>query len=109
MQLALFIDSHRVKLYNVASTSDEPDSLTIDTRSKQWLVTPNGAALLAIKYLPGPGWCMDVYALEQCPPQQKLFDERQSNEPLPEAVAQLPPQVGSNRYFGHACMSSIIN
>ena len=81
-----------MNLFNVTANTEEPDKLVVDTVGKQWLVTPNGAALLALKHAEGV-WQMDAYALEQCPPQQKLFDELHTGVKLPGALASLPAQV----------------
>ena len=100
MQMALLLEPHKIRLFNVTSKVDEPESLSVDTAGKQWLVTPNGAALLAMRYdhaLVGPGtsrgWVLDAYTLEDCPPVQGLFQQVAAGAGLAHGMHALPARV----------------
>jgi hypothetical protein len=90
----------KIKLYNITAKCEEGESLAVATSGKQWLVTPNGAALLAVYSSPltdsastNPVWMFDAFALEQCPPEQYMFDQIASGVPLPDEMARLSAQV----------------
>jgi hypothetical protein len=103
--MALLILPRKVKLYNIRAMCEEPESLPVETAGKQWLVTPNGAALLALHCTVPENqagskgrWVMDVFALEQCLPEQQLFDRIASNTALPEKLALLPAKARSHSF-----------
>jgi hypothetical protein len=102
LQMALLLLPHKIKLYNITAKCEEPESLSIKTAGKQWLVTPNGAALLSVhctvpeNHTETNGrWVMDVFALEQCLPEQHLFDRIAINMALPEKISHLPSKARS--------------
>ena len=88
--MALLFHAHKVNLFNATSNTEEPDKLAASMHHERTLGLGN---LLAVRHTPTGGWCADVYALEQRPPQQTIFDELHTNLPLPPDVAMMPAQV----------------
>ena len=86
--MALIFEPQRVALYNLTSQCEEADSLPVITPGKQWICTPDGAALLALyRSCEGDteGWVMDAYALEQGSQdqnEQALFNQILTQQPL---------------------------
>jgi hypothetical protein len=99
VQMALFLEGSQIKMLNVTSNSEEPDKLDVDTAGKQWLVAPNGAALLALRHGVaaagggGVGWALDAYALEECLPEQAMFQQIADALPLSDYMRRLPAAV----------------
>jgi hypothetical protein len=96
LQMALIIRPEKVCLYNISTSSDEPEILPIDAINKHWLCTPNREALISLSHVaaaprtPGDGqWAMDVFALEECGADQPLFHKLMEQHP----VFDLPSQV----------------
>ena len=110
MQLVLLFENGKVKRYNVTSDCEDPDRLDVTTSgATHWLVTPSGAALLALRHVAPSlpigasgspangtgytGWALDAYALEECMPEQALFQQIADGLPLPADMAALPAMV----------------
>jgi hypothetical protein len=100
--MALFLEERQIKRFNVTSTVEEPEKLVVRTAGRQWLATPNGAALLALRYQPAcnaaagsnrAGWVLDAYAFEECLPEQAMFQQIADAVALAPDVAAMPPQV----------------
>jgi hypothetical protein len=105
LQLALLMLPKKINLYNITAKCEEPESLAVATSGKQWLVTPNGAALLAVysssptdSASTNPVWVFDSFALEQCPPEQNMFDQIATGVPLPHELAHLSAEVRAVSY-----------
>jgi hypothetical protein len=114
VQLALLLLRDKIKLYNITSKCEEPESLVAETSRKQWLVTPNGAALLAVyptftKDSVKSSWVLDAFALEQCLPEQHMFDRIATEIRLPDHLAQLPSPVRiPNCYIVFICQEDCL-
>ena len=99
LQIVLLLEPRKVRLFNVTSKSEEPESLPVDTAGKQWLVTPNGAALLALRYSHAPsaggtpGWVLDAYTLEDCQPMQSVFEQIADSLDVAADMHRLPALV----------------
>lgn len=94
LQLALILEEHRIRLYNIATKSWEPESLEVVTAGKQWMCTPCRTALIAVHYDSELGrWTLDAYSLEDGGDAQPLFWQITINEDLPEDVGTLPAVV----------------
>ena len=94
VQMALIMEAHRVRVYNILSKAWEPESLAVETAGKQWLCTPCRTALLAVHHDAGfHPWVVDAYALEDGGTAQKLFWQILEKKVLPDEVACLPAQV----------------
>lgn len=115
--MALFFEGDTIKRYNVTTKNEEPEKLVVTSSGPtHWLVTPNGAALLALRRahsdggavdatmrdaasgaeLSGSkaqGWVLDAYALEECLPEQSLFQQIADGMPLADKIAALPALV----------------
>jgi hypothetical protein len=100
IQMALLFEEQKIKLFNVTSNCEEPDKLDVITTGKQWLVAPNGAALLALHHdASQSAWVMDTYALESCLPEQHLFQQLAQSMSLPTEAANLSAMVCSEAHM----------
>lgn len=96
MQMVLVMDADKIKRYNLTTQLDEEDRLLVPIADKQWLVTPNAAALLALRHSKqhssAEGWELDAYALEESL-EQPYFHQIAEGKALAPEMAALPAEV----------------